>query len=106
MVVRRKVGPIILFDAGTSRASFLILPSFFFHSEMILPYCHQYINSSSNWRRRTRAPHWRIAFPDLQRSDHMKRALITGQDGSFHFYAANGVLFNHAESNAKLAMRA
>jgi hypothetical protein len=36
----------------------------------------------------------------------MKRALITGQDDSYHFYPANGVLFNHAESNAKLAMRA
>src|SRR6267143_6689231 len=45
-----------------------------------------YINPSSNWRRSTRAPHWRIALRGLQRTDHMKRALITGitgQDGSY-----------------------
>src|SRR6266481_2425197 len=45
-----------------------------------------YINPSSNLRRRTRAPHRRIAWRDLKRTDHMKRALITGitgQDGSY-----------------------
>src|SRR6266436_10331624 len=45
-----------------------------------------YINPSSNWRGWTRAPHRRIAWRDLQRTDHMKRALITGitgQDGSY-----------------------